>query len=391
MNLMMSTQEYRDTCRAVILGAAIGDAIAFPYKDYSRTFLHALARPISERFGEFGSARHSAGQFSGETQGLLAVCTGIIEARRIDGQTIAEHLAPLWRELTILDPHPANTESLTRFVKGYAEWNDCAHGDGRIDHSALTRSIPLGLWRDIERPEQLADDMRATVGITHSDPLPLACGAGIAAAISFNFGPNDLVLGDFLDHIAAAVAPLHNELAETVQDLPRILTQTDGRAWQLIDELLQSSDHETRLDGCNDYCVPTFILSLYYFLKSPEQYERTLRRVSRLGGEMGPVVTITSAISASRCGLREIPERLKSTLLHRDTIDEVIDDFVDVLLTCSDHAETEAAAERETAVELERGNSEGDDAEDDVDNPPFVIESDLDAPNTESESHRDED
>ena len=47
-----------------VLGAAIGDALAFPHLHYSREFLRSTSSPLTTEFAEHHSSSYSTGQYS---------------------------------------------------------------------------------------------------------------------------------------------------------------------------------------------------------------------------------------------------------------------------------------------------------------------------------------
>ena len=62
-----------------ILGAAAGDALAFPLRDYSRNFLASLAHPLATELQITEDGFSPLGQNTGYIQGCLAVIQSILE------------------------------------------------------------------------------------------------------------------------------------------------------------------------------------------------------------------------------------------------------------------------------------------------------------------------
>jgi ADP-ribosylglycohydrolase len=77
--------------RGAILGSAVGDALGFPYQDYSRSFMRSLLGSLTAGFSRHHSGFYPLGQYTDDTQMALAVGEAIIEAGGVSGQSMAEH------------------------------------------------------------------------------------------------------------------------------------------------------------------------------------------------------------------------------------------------------------------------------------------------------------
>ncbi|HLU47280.1 MAG TPA: ADP-ribosylglycohydrolase family protein, partial [Planctomycetota bacterium] len=266
-----SATDYASRTTAVFLGVAIADALSFPLIDYSRRFLHVVPRSLTSEYTPHASGEHPIGQFSAETQSLLAVARAISDARGVDARTIAEFLVPLWRDLLVIAPDPSTSEAMQGLVRGVVSDEQSGLPEGRAESGALIRAVPVGIWLATE-PESIAQASAAALRITHTDSRVLAAGAGIAAAVAFHMRREEWVLGDFLDCIADAASQFSPELAAAVEDFPRILSQSVRTAWEIIDSVLVDASYSPRPDGMSHYVVPTFLLAIYSFLKSPNDF-----------------------------------------------------------------------------------------------------------------------
>ena len=67
----------RDTLRSkylgAIMGAAVGDALAFPLRNYSRNFLASVAQPLTEGLQTCPDGFTPLGQTTGDTQCLSLI------------------------------------------------------------------------------------------------------------------------------------------------------------------------------------------------------------------------------------------------------------------------------------------------------------------------------
>lgn len=323
----MSTRStIEDRFRATILGAAVADALSFPYRDYSRRFLQSLARSVTEEYERDTSGFFPAGQISADTQSLVAVMRSVLEAGEVRRSTVAEYLIPLWRDFQIVRPSESCSEAVRLLVKGIAEPEASGLEEGRAESGALSRAIAIGLW-NVGRPRDVPADIDAAIRVTHHDPRVLGAAAGVAAWIASELGAEELILGSLLDDVHGAVACFHDPLAEAILDVPRIISQTDRRAWSLIEKVCVDERYPPRDDGIGEYVVPTFLMAVYYSLKCPGQFEEAISRCVRMGGRSSTLSTVTGAIVAGQSGLEDLPEQLISRLVDRTEIVEVANEY----------------------------------------------------------------
>ena len=323
----MPEDGYLSKFRATLIGAAIADALSFPFKDYSRIFLRSLARPITDEYTRHADGLHVTGQYTDDTQSCVAVIGAILEAGKIDCETVADYLVPLWRDLTVVDPDHSLTRAMRPLVKGVTDWHDSGLDSGHAESGAVSRAIPVGLW-DAYQPERIPSDAEAAMLVTHTDPRVLGAAAGIAAVIAHNLTNEEIVLGVLLDSIAGAVGRFHGPLAEAVEDMPHLLCQTETRAGEIIESKLADESYPAREDGLGDYVVPVFLYSLYQFLKAPMDFTKSVTGAITVGGNMGTTATLTGAFSGSHVGMDGIPATLANNLARREELLEAVDDFL---------------------------------------------------------------
>ena len=326
-----SQERLQDRYLATLLGAAVGDALAYPFQDYSRTFLLSVAKPLVESYEGHVRGLHPEGQFTDDTQSWVALVESVLErgcfeADEVTAEEFVSHLIPLWRDMTVIDADPGCTAVLQEIARGNCEWNEAALGPGRAGCGALTRGLPIGLWhcKDVAA---IPASVETVVGVTHTDPRVLAATAGIAAGVAHNVVSEEIILGQLLDQVAAAAAEFSGEVAEAVIDMPRVLSQTDNRALEFI--WLQCADEEypPRPDGTANYCVPILLTAVYEFLKSPQDFERALDRTLRLGGDLCTVASVTAALSAGWLGLDAVPRCLLDQLVEGRELAELAERF----------------------------------------------------------------
>lgn len=314
--------------RGTLLGMAVADALGFPNANYSRSYLQSLAVVPTAEFRRHPEGFFPPGQYTANTQGCLSVVDAILERKGIDRETVAEHLIPLWRDLLVVDADPSCTEAMRRLVKGITTATNSGLEGGHAGSGALCRAIPIGLW-NFSSSQRIPADTEAILAITHNDPRVLAAGAGLAAAIAHNISESELILGVFLDRIASAAGHFHGELAEAVLDFPRILSQTTPRALEMLEEVCRDEGYPPAEEGLGRYVVPAFLLAIYYFLKTPHDFEKTVAGCLRLGGNICATLAAAGALSGSSNGADRLPKDLSTNVLESVTISGRADNLLE--------------------------------------------------------------
>ena len=320
--------------RGAVLGAAVADALAFPFRSYSREFLLSVALPLNRGYEASRDGAHHAGQYTDDTQGLLAVIDSILERQDLapderSAELVVDHLIPLWRDMLVVDPDPDTSDTMRSIVRGITPWNEAAQPCGCSSAGAVTRAIPVGLW-DSRSPEDVPAHVETIVGVTHRDTRVLAVCAGVAAGVANNLEADELILGDLLDRVSSACAGFDVDVARTVLDMPRFLSQTEERAIGMILRSLSAADHPRLRDGPGSHAVPVLLIALYLFLKTPHDYSTTVDRSIRVGGNMSTIASVTGAFSGSFNGEEHLPALLVKGLVQGDEIRARADDLHDL-------------------------------------------------------------
>ena len=337
----MSSQNatIRSKFRGSLLGLTIGDALAFPFRGRSRTFLSTKTITVDKGFAKHDSGYYPPGQFSDDSQTALKAAEAIIESREIRGQILAEHLIPLWRDQLVIDGTEASGDSMEKLLTGKVSIANSAQPMGRIEADALARAVPVGLWCH-SNPDEIPESASIGCSITHSDPCIQAVSAGMAAAISYNLNSKEIILGVFLDQLSTAIGKFHGETAEWIQDFPRILSITELRVFEQFreycckfetnhepnpaDEIFHSEVSRESIntehgfnDGVPDNGLFVFLEAIYYFLKSPFNFKYAMKAGLGTGGEVTTLCALVGALGGALLGEDGLPDLLGETVLER--------------------------------------------------------------------------
>jgi len=133
-----------------VLGFAIGDALGFPFRGLPPP---ALARQpfLGERLRGAAARGFAKGQFSDDTQMLMAVADSVTKERKVDGRSAAQHLSWLWQEGTILHPQPGTNEAMEAILHG-TPWMSAGAPLGVRDPAACLAAWCSGCGATPRRP-----------------------------------------------------------------------------------------------------------------------------------------------------------------------------------------------------------------------------------------------
>lgn len=306
-----------DRFHAAFLGLAIGDALGFPLRGIPPQSLARLDG-LADDFAPRPRGRFLKGQFSDETQLLMASADSVARERKIDGRSIAAHLAWTWQEGIILQPSRALIDAVERLQQG-TPWVSAGASMGVKDASALSRSLIAGLWL-AETPARIPHEVNVLVIVTHKDPTCAAAGAAYARAVSLGLEPEPLTPQAFCETLAQAAATHDPDFAEELANLYRLLSWEPLRA---IDQLRRVGVPPSMLrdeEGLPNHVVPVLLVALYAALKAPHDFRSALTLILQCGGEADVAAALCGGLLGAHLGTAALPPRLRRTVLYNDAV-----------------------------------------------------------------------
>ncbi len=318
-------QILRQRFSGALCGGALGDALAFPYQDYSRSFLTSNSARICERFEEHHSKFYPLGQYGDDTQVTLAVAEGLLGEQELeqrgehDETLLVRKLLPLWRDQLLVDPEESCARAFERMLASERPWTPQPLANGHAEIAPVARTVSAGLLFH-EQPDRRWREAARIVLVTHSDVRVLACAAAFTAAIAYAVKTEELILGEFLDEVVGAARHYDESLAAIVEDFPLLLSLNEYRCVQRLERAYPDDAYLASPTGLVPYCVPCLLLALYYFLRSPHDFSKTTEACLRLGGQADTTVFLASALSGALNGYDALPASLLETLLNVDQI-----------------------------------------------------------------------
>lgn len=321
--------ELQDRLRASMLGFAVGDALGFPLRGLPPPGLTRLSH-VADDFAARPRGRFAKGQFSDDTQLMLAMAEAVASERRIDGRSIAAHLSWLWQEGVILQPPTSATDAARALLDG-TPWMSAGAELGVRDPSCLSRALVLGFWSEAS-PPRLVHDAQVSTVVTHKDPLCTAAVAAFARAVQLGLSGEVLDATAFSAEVSKAAAPAHADLAEELYYLPRALAWAPDRALPALRRVGVSASEFDVEAGLPAHVTPVLLTALFCALKAPRDLREALTLVLSSGGEVDVAAGMVGAIVGAHVGTEGVPARLRRNVLYADALVAAADRLFDARL-----------------------------------------------------------
>jgi ADP-ribosyl-[dinitrogen reductase] hydrolase len=303
--------------KGTILGCAVGDALGAPY-EFAKGSVIAAVDDLVETYHHFHGFPH--GHYTDDTQLTLALAATYTENNGFKGADFAKRLADFWVKDSIIGPGLACTDAVDNLKKGKS-WKNSGAEENKAGNGAAMRASPVGLWNYDNLP-QLKKDSIFHSQITHKDARAKAGAAAVAYAVAYNLNHEQVDTDELVGGMADFVKDINEEFSAFVQLLP---------GWLKMDEHLAVMEISCAgwvkpprwLDMISPFVIPTVLIALYNFLRSPSDFRLTMERTLKTGGDVDTTGAIAGAISGSFNGASGIPQRLRSELWMAEMIEMV--------------------------------------------------------------------
>jgi ADP-ribosyl-[dinitrogen reductase] hydrolase len=318
----LTPAERQDRFHAAFLGLAIGDALGFPLRGIPPASLTRLTH-LADDFSPRPRGKFAKGQFSDDTQLMLAAAESVIREGKVDGRSVAAHFAWLWQEGVILQPPRGLAEALQRLATG-APWMSAGVPMGVKCPSVLSRAMVVGLFESGGH-KRLPHDAGVLTVVTHKDPTCAGAAAAFAQAVALGMEEEPLTAAAFCEKLALAAAEHDKALAEELRQLPRLLTWETARALAALRKIGVPRAELSGVDGLPAHVMPVLLTALYATLKVPHDFRQAVAMVLRCGGEVDVAAAVTGALLGAHLGTRALPARLRKQVLYLDNLVDTAD------------------------------------------------------------------
>ena len=291
-----------------ILGQAVADALGFPVEGWPAEQTAAAVTPFPDHFTPHPCGFLPPGQYTDDTQMMRTILTSLVEQGQVNPEDIAARFVPLWRDGEIVGRGGATTEAVLRLMAGVS-WRESGTLAPKAGNGSAMRTAPLGLWL-YDDPAALAQAAADVSRITHADSRCMAGAVAISAAVAYAVSHDAIDTGSFITFVASLARPYHAGFATLIERLPHWLEMDEPAAVREIRLAGLPPGQRPNWPGISPFVIPTVLVCLYTFLRTPADYCETVRFVIAQGGDVDTTGAIAGAISGAFNSIEAVPESL---------------------------------------------------------------------------------
>jgi TDG/mug DNA glycosylase family protein len=278
-----------------LIGAAVGDAFGMPLEFLSHDDIKRIyGGPVTDMSppGPHSPYRHlTKGQYTDDTQMMMALAQAIIEAGFPDPYTIAEKFVEWYHSPgNNRGPGVGCMQACRKLSQGEC-WDRA--GSDSAGNGAAMRVMPVALMYHGDEA-RIMEFARQQSIITHRDERAIEGAQLIALAVNYLLGGEDpsALITHLLPH--AAIGEIKQQLLK-VQALLELKAEGE---WVF--------SHMASL-GTSGYIVHTLGASLYAFLHSPYDFGQVVVTAANAGDDADTTACIAGALAGAYNGFDAIP------------------------------------------------------------------------------------
>lgn len=301
-----------------IIGHAIGDAMGVPIEFESRENL--LKKPVTKMIG-FGAHDVPKGTWSDDTSMEIATMDSIITKKEIDYEDIMTNFYYWLRDAKytphgiVFDAGHTCIQAIINFSKGY-KWEEC--GENTISsngNGSLMRMLPITYYCYYKKlnEKEIYQIVKNISSLTHAHQVSvLGCYIYVSYVINLLNGK------DKFESYKEIQKKDYSMFHEEFLGMYKMILEDDIRKYN-IDDIKSSG-----------YIVDTLEASLWVVLKT-KNFKETIIGAVNLGEDTDTVGAVAGSMAGIIYGYDSIPKEWLDTLVKREYLEELCDEFEKVL------------------------------------------------------------
>ena len=315
-----------DRFAGCLIGQCLGDALGFVVEGQPPIACRAYVESVL-RFGRgalLGRGPFPFGQYSDDSQLARELLQSFVARRGFDPADYAGRIAAIFVEDRIVGRGRSTEEAALRIAAG-VPWQEAGTPAPVAGNGSAMRAGPIGLlFHDDE--EGLIRAAHDQGRITHADPRCSAGSVAIAGAVALALRPGEIHPAPFLEQLAAWTGAIEPSISAYLPELTKWLDLPEREAARHISRAGLEEGRKSDWWGISPFVVPSVLWSLYAFLRSPQDYWRTIRTAIRVGGDVDTTAAMAGAVSGARIGLAALPRDLARRVNDKGTwrFDELV-------------------------------------------------------------------
>ncbi len=290
---------------AILLGAAVGDALGWPVE------FKSLAE-IKAEYGPDGIQElPDPAEYTDDTQMTIALAEGLLDAG-IDADLDTQMNAIGRRFVTWLErqsepgyaraPGTSSMAGSRQFAQG-VPWRLSGGLDAKGCGAAM-RVAPIGYLYQ-HQPERLREVAAASAMITHRHPTAVA--AAVAAAFLVKLALDGVPVNQMVHEVDTATRGMSDEFSNTLLRIGHVAGWTDEEV-------------AMRHLGAGWVGDQAVALALYCIIRYPDDYAGCVRRGANMAGDSDSVASIAGGIASARLGAAAIPVDWQARIQDREAL-----------------------------------------------------------------------
>lgn len=303
-----------------LIGQCLGDALGFLVEGEGPEVCGRYAGEVvlTRRVPRLRRGRYAFGQYSDDSQLARELVESWVERGDFDPVDYARRIAALFAEGRVVGHGRTTSEAAQRLIAG-VPWTASGTPPPAAGNGSAMRAGPVGLMcrHDAEALVRIAVDQGR---ITHADPRCSAGAVAIAGAVALAAGGGPVEPALFLGALRRWTGRVEVTFAANLRQLEDWIELAPAEAAEHISRagLPPGVDSQWR-GGVSAFVVASVLWALYAFLRTPDDYVRTIATAIWPGGDVDTTAAMAGAISGARLGLGAIPGELAKHLNDQGT------------------------------------------------------------------------
>jgi ADP-ribosylglycohydrolase len=311
-----------------LIGQCLGDAAGFPVEGATQHVCKKYVEEIlkTDIAGTVGRARQGMnwpfGQYTDDSQLARELFRSFKECgTRFKPKDYAQKIANIFHEKKIVGYGRTTKEAAIKIKQG-TSWKRSGKSNASSNGSAM-RAAPIGLFF-YDQPKKMVCAAIKQSLITHRDPRCFAGSVAIASATALCYQESlfdRTEPEEFAIKIAKLVKPIHEPMAEAIEQLPKWITLPKLDVFDKIVALREPNVYNKELpdgwQGITPDVTESVLWSLFSFLRTPDDYWESICTAIEVGGDVDTTAAMTGAISGTLNGVGSIRVDLVEKLIDR--------------------------------------------------------------------------
>jgi ADP-ribosylglycohydrolase len=320
---------HKDQFSGCLIGQCLGDALGFVVEGFLPNACKRYIEDIlkTERAGEFGRFPFNFGQYSDDSQLARELLQSYSVCKRFDPKDYAKRIKTIFQEKRIIGWGQATKDAASRLINGIS-WEETGTPAPSAGNGSAMRAAPVGLFffDDVNLLIQGAHDQGR---ITHKDPRCSAGAIAISGAVALALQGKPINPDLFLGTLSDWSGKIEPSFASELRKLIEWISLAPDKAVTFISKAGIDIDYpdEDEWEGITPFVISSVLWSLYSFLRTPQDYFKTICTAIEVGGDVDTTAAMAGAISGAYLGLDAIPSHLSCLLTDRGTwgFNELVD------------------------------------------------------------------